>query len=99
MFTADGDEEKDVKRRVTMTVSRCGQLRNALVSNHVKQETKVRIYKCDVGSLLTYGSEVWNLNEKCVRTLNGANTNCLFRFTGKTRVEESRHSTCTLFDG
>ena len=95
MFTADGDEEKDVKRRVAMAVSRFGQLRHVLGSKHVKQETKLRIYKCAVGSLFTYGSEAWNLNEKCVRTLNGANASCLFRFTGKTRVEESRHSTCT----
>ena len=30
-----------------------------------------------------------------MRSLNGANAACLHRFTGKTRVEESRETTCT----
>ena len=52
-------------------------------------------YKCAVGSLFTYGSEAWCLNEKNLRTLNGANASCLQRFTNKTRIEESRQSSCT----
>ena len=95
LFSADGSEDKDVKRRVAMAVGRCGKLRHVMQSSHIPLVTKIKIYKCAVGSLFTYGSEAWCLSEKCKRRLNGANVGCLFRFTGKSRVEESRGSTCS----
>ena len=95
MFTADGHDDVDTRRRIGMAVTRCGQLHFILGAENIARETKLRIYKSAVGSLFTYGSEAWCLNEKCLRTLNGANANCLHRFTGKTRIEEAREATCT----
>ena len=95
MFTADGRDDVDIKRRIGMTTSRCGQLRFILGAKNINFATKMKIYKCAVGSLFTYGSEAWCLNEKNLRTLNGANASCLQRFTNKTRIEESRQSSCT----
>ena len=95
MFSADGDEDKDVARRIAMAVSRSGMLRHVMNSKRIPLSTKMKIYKSAVGSLFTYGSESWCLNEKCMRKLNGANAGCLSRFTGKTRVEESRAISCT----
>ena len=45
--------------------------------------------------MFTYGSEAWALSEKTLRKLNGANASCLARFSGKSKVEESRPATCT----
>ena len=95
MFAADGTEEADLNRRVGMANTRCGQLRFVLGADNIKMSTKLKIYKCAVGSLFTYGSEAWNLSDKTLRKLNGANAGCLHRFTGKSRVEESRPTTCT----
>jgi hypothetical protein len=95
LFTADGSEVKDIKKRIALAVGRCGKLRHILQSSTVKLTTKLKIYRCAVGSLFTYGSEAWCINEKCRRMLNGANAGCLHRFTGKTRIEESRPTTCT----
>ena len=95
MFAADGTEDTDLRRRIGMATTRCGQLRFVLGSNKVNLTTKLKIYKCAVGSLFTYGSEAWNLSAKTLRMLNGANAGCLHRFTGKTRVEEAREVSCT----
>ena len=95
MFTADGTEDADLARRIGMATTRCGQLRFVLGADNIKMSTKMKIYKCAMGSLFTYGSEAWNLSAAALRKLNGANAGCLFRFTGKTRVEESRPTSCT----
>lgn len=58
MFTADGQENKDIQRRTGMAVTRCGQLRFVLGSKTISTQTKMKTYKCAVGSLFTYGSEV-----------------------------------------
>ena len=64
MFAADGTEETDLRRRIGMATTRCGQLRFVMGSNKVNLTTKLKIYKCAVGSLFTYGNEAWNLNAK-----------------------------------
>ena len=53
MFAADGTEETDLRRRIGMATTRCGQLRFVLGSNKVNLTTKLKIYKCAVGSLFT----------------------------------------------
>ena len=95
MFTSDGRDDVDIRRRIGMAVSRCGQLRFILGASHIKKSTKMKIYKTAVGSLFTYGSEAWGLNEANLRSLNGANAGCLHRFTGKSRVEEVREASST----
>ena len=95
MFAADGSDTVDLRRRIGMAMSRCGQLRFVLDSGNIKLSTKLKIYRCAVGSLFTYGNEAWRLTEANLRKLNGANASCLHRFTGKSRIEESRRATCT----
>ena len=59
MFSADGREEVDTRRRIGMAVSRCGQLRFVMGAKNIKLKTKIKIHRCAVGSLFTYGSEAW----------------------------------------
>jgi hypothetical protein len=83
LFAADGLEVYDIKSRILKAQLRCGQLRNMLRSENLSTKLKVRLYVTAVCSLLTYGCEAWDLNEKTVALLNGANARCLSRFTGK----------------
>ena len=76
MFAADGTDEVDLRRRIGMAMSRCGQLRFILNANNIKMATKMKIYRCAVGSLFTYGNEAWSLSEQNLRKLNGANASC-----------------------
>ena len=52
MFTADGHSDVDIKRRIGMAVSRCGQLRFILNAKNIKMKTKLKIYVC--GSIAIY---------------------------------------------
>ena len=55
----------------------------------------MKIYKCVVGSLFTYGSEAWYLNESTMAAINGANARCVSRITGRSVHEEASPSTRT----
>ena len=57
MFMANGEQSKDVDRRIAMAMSRCGELRQVFSSDTLPLELKLKIYKTAVTSLLTYGCE------------------------------------------
>ena len=82
IFSADGNETNDVKRRIALAMQRMGVLRHVFDSN-ISLGLKMKVYKSAICSLLTYGCEAWSLNEKTIAMLNGANARCLSRFTGK----------------
>ena len=92
VFAADGSHSYDVKRRVTMAMSRMGQFRHVFNSK-IPVNLKMKIYKAVVCSILTYGSEVWRLDEKTLAALNGVNARCLSRFTDKDAHVEVSHRT------
>ena len=96
IFTADAEQKHDVKEKIERAVSRCGQLRHVLDSSDLPLKIKIRLYQAAVCSILSYGSETWNLNPVTMRMLNGANSRMLVRFTGKTIPQEARKTTCTL---
>ena len=74
ILAADGRDDYDISNRITKAQIRCGQLRNMFQAEHLSTQLKVRLYIAAVGSLLTYGSETWDLNRKVQRKLNGANS-------------------------
>ena len=94
IFTADGSEERDVKRRIAIAMQRMGALRNVFDSK-VPLQLKLKIYKTAVCSLLTYGCEAWCLSEKTLSMINGANARCLSRFTGQDAHAEASTRTRT----
>ena len=57
---------------------------------------RLRLYVVSVCSILTYGSEAWNLDEATQRMLNGANSQMVAIITGKTPHEEASPSTRTF---
>ena len=56
---------------------------------------KMKVYKCAICSLFTYGSEAWNLDAATTAAINGANARCLSRITGKSPHEEASARTRT----
>ena len=81
-----------VKRRIGKAKSRAGQLRHVLNSTELALDLKLRLYIAVCCSIMTYGAEVWLLDERARRALNGANTYAVTynRQPKKTRID-SRH--------
>ena len=83
----------DVRRRIAMARVRFGQLHHIWNDNCLHLNLRLRLYKSAVCSILTYGSEAWNLTVDIIKALNGANSAMLSIITGKTRHEEvSKHT-------
>ena len=96
IFTADGDQLKDISVRVDQATSRCGQLRHIFSSESLPLRLKLRLYEAAVISLLTYGSETWFLNPRACRKLRGANSRMLAWITGNSIPYEARPATTTF---
>ena len=79
-----------------MAMTRCGKLRHILTNNKIPKRLKLRLYEAAVCSLLTFGSETWDLDVKTCRQINGANSRMLAWFTGKTIPEEARPTTTSF---
>ena len=69
-------------------MARMGQLRQVFNAN-IKMGLKMKVYKTAICSLLTYGCEAWDMNERTMAMINGANARCLCRFTGKDAHQEA----------
>ena len=52
-------------------------------------DTKLQLYESAVVSVLVYGCEGWWLIEQLLRSVNGWNSRCLSRITGRTYREEA----------
>ena len=96
LFTADADQMKDIKARIAQAMTRCGSLRHIFSSPNLSLHLKIRLYEAAVVSLLSYGSETWDLNAQTCRTLRGANSRMLAWFTGKSIPEEARQQTTSF---
>ena len=96
IFTANGLQSYDVRQRIDMTMSRCGQLSSIFDSDQITLKLKLRLYEAAVCSILTYGCETWDLNDQTIRCLNGVNISMLVRITGKPIAKEARSGTTSL---
>ena len=65
-----------------MAMARCGRLRAIFDSKVITLKLKLRLYEAAVCSLMTYGCETWNIDEKTRKRINGANSIMLTRITG-----------------
>ena len=95
MFTADGHSDVDIKRRIGMAVSRCGQLRFILNAKNIKMKTKLKIYVC--GSIAIYIRQ-WGLvpQWQILALTEWRQCRMPTPLHRQNRVEESREQTCTL---
>lgn len=96
LFQADGDQTPDIKLRITMTTVRAGKLREIWVAEELNLKLKFRLYKSVCYSILIYGSDVWILDVRACKLINGANAGMLSHITGRSRHEEVKGATTTF---
>ena len=96
VFSADDSHVHDVRRRCALAESRCGDLRHIFGSRTLSLNLKIKIYRAAVCSILTYGSEAWNLTEATTAMINGCNARCLSHITGLSAHAETSPHTRTI---
>ena len=68
IITSDGRCDDDVKARIGMAKDAFQKMKGILVSSNLSINTRKRILKCYISSILLYGSECWTLTPKnCAR--------------------------------
>ena len=96
MFEAGGGCMGDVKIRIASARQRFGKMRHIRADKRLHQNLRLRLYKSSVCSVMTYGSEAWQLSDEASKTLNGANSQMLSIITSKTPHEEASKDTRTF---
>ena len=72
IITSDGRSETDIKCRIWMTKTALTGIRNVLCSKKLNTETRKRVPKCYVWSVLTYGSECWTISKNTEKRIEAA---------------------------
>ena len=88
-FQADGDRLPAMLQRMAIARTRFGELHLAWKSTKIPTSMKIRLFACAVISVLTYGHEIWKLDEKVVRKLKGWCARCLANITGRSIRDET----------
>ena len=76
--------------------SRFSELSNIWKDARLPQPMKIRLYRLSVCSTFTHGCEAWTLTPPILRNLNGFNSRCLHRITGRSYREEALSPTFDL---
>ena len=72
IITSDGRSETDIKCRIVMAKTAFTGIRNVLCSKKLNFETRKRVLKCYVWSVLTYGSEYWTISKNMAKRIGAA---------------------------
>ena len=89
LYQANGDWRQAVEARMVLAKARFGKMYNIWDSSVLDLDTKLQLYESAVVSVLVYGCEGWWLTDKLLRSVNGWNSRCLSRVTGRTYREEA----------
>ena len=65
-------------------------------SKELSVELKLRLYTAGIVSIVTYGVEAWDMDDKVVTRLRGWNSRCLHMITGRSYREEATSPTFDL---
>ena len=63
-ISSDGTIERELSARIQKASGAFNQLNNIWKNQNIQTNTKIRIYKASVLTILLYGSEVWNTTKK-----------------------------------
>lgn len=84
---SSGTLEEAIKERNNQGRKAISMLNSVLWDNKISKTNKHRIYNAIVKSIVSYGSEVWPLKEKNIRTLEATEMDFWRRAAGRSRVE------------
>ena len=96
LFTADADQYQDISARTAQAMSRCGDLRHIFASKSLSFGLKLRLCEAVVISLMSCGSESWDLDTRTCKMLRGANSRMLAWFSDNSIPHEVRQSTTSF---
>ena len=96
MFEAGGGCMTDVKIRIATARQRFGKMRHIWADRRLHLNLRLRLYRSSVCSIMTYGSEAWQLSDEVTRALNGANSQMVSIITGKSPHVEASKDTRTF---
>jgi hypothetical protein len=100
MFQGDGGSDVDVTPRTTIARRRFNELTWLWRDNQIGEALKISIYQSDVLSVVLWGAEGWLLTDDIQKQLNGWNSRCLSRITGRSpREEASPRTQCMCLPG
>ena len=75
----DAKTDKELDRRINIAKERFGSMSKLLTTKRLKLTTKLRILKCYVYSIFTYGSEAWTLTKALEKRVEAFEMWCLRR--------------------
>ena len=78
-ISSDGTIERELSARIQKASGAFNLLSNIWKNQNIQTNTKIRIYKASVLSILLYGSEVWNTTKKQHHPLEVFHQRCLRR--------------------
>ena len=91
-IAGDGSSDQDVRRRIGLANGVVQSLDKIWRAKDISVNTKTRVYKTLVLSLLLYNSETWALKEESKRRLLVFEMGCLRRIVGVSRRDRMRNT-------
>ena len=79
IISSDGTIDRELSARIQKASGAFNQLSNIWKNRNIQTNTKIRIYKAAVLTILLYGSEVWNTTKKQHHRLEVFHQRCLRR--------------------
>ena len=79
IISSDGTIDRELSARIRKASGAFNQLNNIWKNRNIQTNTKIRIYKAAVLTILLYGSEVWNTTKKQHHRLEVFHQRCLRR--------------------
>ena len=94
IVSADGSIEAEITSRIGKAAGAMKRLSNALWNCRcIYRQTKLKMYRALVSSVLPYGSETWNLTIRDCNRLNAFDISCLRRLENVKWYHHVRNST------
>ena len=83
LIQCDGDDTADVSHRMNLAQARFSSLFHIWKDHRLSKRMKLRLYKTSVCATFTHACEAWELSPRVIRMINGFNSRCLQRITGR----------------
>ena len=88
-ISRDGEVKGEVKCRIGKAARAFGCLQKPIFQNHsLSVETKRKVYRAVVLSVLLYGVETWAIKAESVRRLSGFHNRCIRTILGVSRYQQ-----------
>ena len=72
LITEDGKCDQEIRKRIGMAKDAFEKLGSIMKNNKISMKTKIRMMNCYVFSILTYGSECWNISQVMEKRIEAA---------------------------